>query len=187
MPQSKILLDTNSYLRLARSIHPLLFQVFGEKNYCLYVLKALEDEVRRSHRLTSKFVWFDDQEFQQNRGKRLQMSKAEKRPYEITVDALWNYVTEDFPGPSKVDCQILAVASVIGIPTVTDDRDMRGLAKEFDIPTLSTLELLAMMLEADHVTKAKVIEICSYWAYDGDKPANFAKEYRRLFKEAPPG
>ena len=33
--QAKILLDSNSYFRLAREIHPLLFQEFGDKNYCL--------------------------------------------------------------------------------------------------------------------------------------------------------
>ena len=33
MPQSKILLDTNAYLRLAHNLHPLLFQEFGKKKY----------------------------------------------------------------------------------------------------------------------------------------------------------
>ena len=44
MSQSKVLVDTNSYLRLARSIHPLLFQTFGNEEYCLYVLPDLDDD-----------------------------------------------------------------------------------------------------------------------------------------------
>ena len=37
MPQRKLLLDTNAYLRLARSVHPLLFSDFGEDRICLYL------------------------------------------------------------------------------------------------------------------------------------------------------
>lgn len=37
MPESRILLDTNAYFRLAQSIRPLLNVQFGEKNYNLYV------------------------------------------------------------------------------------------------------------------------------------------------------
>ena len=44
MPQSKILLDSASYIRLARSIRPLLSDEFGEDNYCLYVLPEFEKE-----------------------------------------------------------------------------------------------------------------------------------------------
>src|SRR5690606_4044435 len=43
--QRKILVDTNSYLRLAQSIHPLLFSEFGPNACCLYVLKELDDEL----------------------------------------------------------------------------------------------------------------------------------------------
>ena len=42
MPQSKVLVDSNSYFRLAKSIHPLLFQTFGDEEYCLYVLPELD-------------------------------------------------------------------------------------------------------------------------------------------------
>lgn len=54
MPQSKILLDSNSYFRLAKSIHPLLFQEFGNKKYCLYVLPELDKEYERQPRLKNK-------------------------------------------------------------------------------------------------------------------------------------
>ena len=42
MPQSKILVDTNAYLRLAKTIRPLLFMPFGDNEYCLYIAYALE-------------------------------------------------------------------------------------------------------------------------------------------------
>ncbi len=39
MGQSKILLDSNSYFRLAKDFGPLLNTTFSVDNYCLYVLK----------------------------------------------------------------------------------------------------------------------------------------------------
>ena len=53
MAQTKLLIDSNSYFRLAKSLHPLLFEEFGADNYCLYVLKELEEEWSRNPRLTS--------------------------------------------------------------------------------------------------------------------------------------
>jgi hypothetical protein len=40
MPQSKFLIDSNVYFRLAQSIRQLL-KIFGDENYCLYVIKEL--------------------------------------------------------------------------------------------------------------------------------------------------
>ncbi|MEA9390931.1 hypothetical protein SJI19_10305 [Acerihabitans sp. TG2] len=45
MPQSKILVDTNAYLRLAKTIRPLLFVTFGDNEYCLYILPELIEEL----------------------------------------------------------------------------------------------------------------------------------------------
>ena len=44
MAQTKLLLDSNVYFRLAKEIHPLLFQEFGDECYCLYVLEELQAE-----------------------------------------------------------------------------------------------------------------------------------------------
>ena len=45
MPQAKILVDTNAYLRLAKTIRPLLFVPFGVKEFCLYILPELNHEL----------------------------------------------------------------------------------------------------------------------------------------------
>ena len=66
MPQSKILVDTNSYLRLAKSIRPLLFVPFGDKEYCLYILSELNEELKTS-KLDNKFPWTQEDEFIENR------------------------------------------------------------------------------------------------------------------------
>ena len=55
-----VLLDTNTYLRLAKRIRPLLGVKFGQKDYVLTVLKDVEDEVRRSPKLRFNHPWFEE-------------------------------------------------------------------------------------------------------------------------------
>ena len=79
MPQHKLLIDSNVYFRLARDIHPLLFQTFGKDQHCLYVLKELQDEFDNNHRLQRKFPWVDDDSYRRNRRKTLQVGNTERR------------------------------------------------------------------------------------------------------------
>ena len=186
MPQSKILLDSNSYFRLARSIHPLLDIVFGEQQYCLYVLQELDDEYDKSPVLKNKFNWVNDEKYFQNRRKRLVVSNSQKREIYLTVEHLKEYKIVCQLGISSVDIQCLAQGYVLDIPIATDDIDMLVVAEEFDISTMRTLELMALMLKCEHITMTKIREIAAYWNYIEDKPANFRKDFKRLFNEDPP-
>ena len=186
MAQSKILLDSNSYFRLAKSIHPLLFQEFGDESYCLYVLKELQDEYDRQPRLQTKFPWVDNPEYRANRSKSLTLSRRQKKELPTVFDFMWDHVLTELPGPSRVDVRILSHGYVLGIPVVTDDIDMRALAGVFKVQVLKTLELLKLMLEAGHITMEKVRQIAAYWSYDDDRPAEYARDFIRLFDETPP-
>ncbi len=77
MAQTKILVDTNSYIRLAKTIHPLLYQTFGDVEYCLYVLPELNKELA-SHKLESRFHWINDAEFSGNRRNSPTLSRHRK-------------------------------------------------------------------------------------------------------------
>ena len=90
MAQSKILIDTNSYLLLAQSIHPLLCVPFGEVDYCLYVIPELNLELRSRH-LRTKFPWVDEPEFVEGRGRFPTVSRKQKKMIQKTFDFLWNY------------------------------------------------------------------------------------------------
>lgn len=46
MAQTKIIVDSNSYFRLAQNIHPLLCQPFGKENFTLYMHAELNAEFR---------------------------------------------------------------------------------------------------------------------------------------------
>lgn len=186
MPQSKILLDTNSYIRLAKSIHPLLDAPFGENNHCLYVLKELDVEFSRNKRLQTSFAWIDEDEFQLNRKKRLTLSKKDKRGIELTVDFLTQHKIDNKLSVSQIDILCLAYSHVLEIPVVSDDTDMLEVAELFNIKTMKTLELLNLMFECEHVDISLVRQIVAYWEYISDKPANFRQDYIDIFGEKPP-
>lgn len=69
-PPRLILLDSNAYLRLAISIHPLLWKKFGkdtEATNVLRVIKKLDSEYLRNPRLQSKFHWVKNPPYVENR------------------------------------------------------------------------------------------------------------------------
>ena len=127
MPQSKILVDTNAYLRLAKTIRPLLFTPFGESEYCLYVIPELNKELC-GRRLISKFPWVDEAEYAENRNHFPTVGRKARKSINQNLDFIWEYVQSDFPGPSKVDALYIAYALEMSVPVVTDDRDMQELA-----------------------------------------------------------
>ncbi len=187
MARTRILLDSNAYFRLARSIHPLLDQEFGGKTrYCLYVIADLEKEFGRSRRLQSKFSWVDTPEYRDNRACRLQISKEEQKAIKQAYDYISNHARSEGLGTSNVDMMALATAHALGIQIVTDDQDMLELAKAFGIATSTTLKLMRLMLDAGHINMDRVRQICEYWQFERDLPANFRRDYSSLFEEEPP-
>lgn len=180
MPQSKILVDTNAYLRLAKTIRPLLFVPFGDDEYCLYVLPELNQELG-NRTLQSKFPWIEDEEFAENRKHFPVISKKQKKSIEQTFEYLWDHVQSELPGPSRVDALYVAYALELGVPVVTDDQDMTELAHTFDAEVMPTLELLRIMLDCCHTDMNTINGLCDYWRYISDLPANFKADYRRLF------
>lgn len=182
MPQFKILVDTNSYIRLERTIHPLLFQTFGAAEYCLYVLPELNKELE-NHKLQSKFHWVVEAEYAENRQYFPKLSCKQKNAIALSYDYVWDYVKSEHPGPSRVDVLYIAYALELGIPVVTDDKDMTELAKIFDAEVMPTLTLLRTMLDCKHVRMQTITGRFSHWRHITDLPANFATDLRRLFPE----
>lgn len=186
MAQTKILIDSNVYFRLAQSIHPLLQVEFGQANYCLYVIKDLQTEYDRNPRLRNTFSWVNEAEYRRNRACELNISKKSRKEIEKAFDFIKNHARETHPEVSKVDISALAHAYILDIAIVTDDAAMLELSQDFNIITLKTLELLKLMLDCRHIDMAMVKQIAAYWTYEDDKPKSFSKDYRNLFKEPAP-
>ena len=181
MAQRKILLDTNSYLRLAKDLHPLLFQEFGPDACCLYVLKELDDELNANRRLQTKFEWAGEPEYVENRKYRLTVSRKDRKAIHDAYSIIWDHVQTEQPGPSRVDVLHLAHAFVLGIPLVSDDRDLLVVAKTFDIKAMKSMDLLKLMVDCNHTSLQKVKAIVRFWRYWKDTPFDLDKDLNRLF------
>jgi hypothetical protein len=182
MAQSKVLVDTNAYLRLAKTIHPLLFVPFGENEYCLYIIPELNAELA-NHRLLSKFPWTSVEDYKENRKSFPTLGGKQKKSIADTFKHIWELAQSDeFLGPSKVDARYIAYAYELKIPIVTDDQDMTKLAKEFDITVMPTLQLLKIMLNAGHTDMKTINGLVEYWRYIADSPANLDRDYKKYFE-----
>lgn len=171
---------------MAKNIYPLLKQIFGDNNFCLYITKEFQKEYEKSSRLQNKFEWVNTPEFVENRNKPINISKKERKEIEKTFEFL---LYEDFEGSeniSKTDLFCLSYAYVLKIPIVTDDNDMLELAEEIGVKTYKSLELLKLMLDCSFISIKDVRAIVNYWAYIKDLPGNFKKDYKKFFSEEPP-
>lgn len=182
MAQTKILIDTNTYLRLAKTIHPLLFTPFGREEYCLYILPELNQELTAT-KLQNKFHWIAEQAFVENRKYIPTISRSQKLAIQQTFEYLWNDVQTMRPGPSKVDTRYIAYALELSVPLVTDDQDMTALARDYEVNVMPTLDLLKLMLESNHIDVKLISGLFDYWKYLSDLPANFYVDCCRLFPE----
>lgn len=185
MAQSKILVDTNSYLRLAQTVKPLLFVPFSNNAYCLYVIPELNTELEQQH-LENKFPWVNNPEYKNDRQHFPTISNKQKKAIQTTYEFIWDYVETDLPGPSRVDARYIAYAIELDVYVVTDDEDMITLAKVFGAKVMRSLDLLKLMLDAGHIDMKKIQSIVSYWRYIKDTPGQLAKQYRKLFGSEPP-
>ena len=181
MPQTKILLDTNTYLRLAQSVHPLLGNPFGKEKHTLYIHKEIDIELKRSGRLQTKFYWIEQEQYINNRKKRLVISKQKQTDIEDTYEHIWQYQKDSGLSLSREDIYCIATALEEDIKLVTDDQNMIETCKEFGVTVLSTLQLLKLMLDNERIDNTTVKQIVDYWKYKNDLPANFKIEFNTLF------
>jgi len=189
VPPQVVLLDSNAYFRLAQSIHPLLGQPFGPPPpYSLFVLEVLDREFASSKRLQNKFEWVNQKEYRENR----ETSKYEVkgRDWDSKVEMAYSF----FAGHVKInnwsaspeDIRALAIGKVKQFPVVSDDIDIRDLAKMFLVTCWSTLELLRLMLTHSRIKRETVIQIVEYWNDQSDLPMNknlFRVQYKAVFGE----
>jgi len=179
-----ILLDSNAYFRLGRSIHPLLSQSFGDPPP--YVLKVLEDlyrEFLRNPRLISKFHWVADSEYVSD----LEASHYSARgKTAVQVETALSYLVKQSIisgiNVSIIDLKALAVGHARGFPVITDDRGMQHLAEMFAIECWPTLKLMKLMMDCKRIDLSKVKEVVEYWDAENDLPRPIA-DFRKLYVE----
>lgn len=191
---TEVLLDTNTYLRLAKRIRPAVGRQFGQVPYVVVILKAVEDEVHRSPRLKFHNPWFDEPEFAQERlAKQKRLSADDKSAMTLVQDVLLGmvqmevdkYTSHGRHPPGATDCWLLAYAQVKNAVVVTDDLGMHTLASEAGLKVWHGFELLAKLKTAKVVDNELVREIYDALERNGDMTETWRqakhREFARIF------
>jgi predicted nuclease of predicted toxin-antitoxin system len=191
---TEVLLDTNTYLRLAKRIRPAVGRQFGQVPYVVVILKAVEDEVHRSPRLKFHNPWFDEPEFAQERlAKQKRLSADDKSAMTLVQDVLLGmvqmevdkYTSHGRHPPGATDCWLLAYAQVKNAVVVTDDLGMHTLASEAGLKVWHGFELLAKLKTAKVVDNELIREIYDALERNGDMTETWRQakhgEFARIF------
>lgn len=187
---TEVLLDTNTYLRLAKRIRPAVGRQFGQVPYVVVILKAVEDEVHRSPRLKFHNPWFDEPEFALERlAKQKRLSADDKSAMTLVQDVLLGMVQMEVdkytshgrhpPGPT--DCWLLAYAQVKNAVVVTDDLGMHTLASEAGLKVWHGFELLAKLKTAKVLDNELIREIYDALERNGDMTETWRQAKHREF------
>lgn len=186
MALTRIILDSTCYFRLAQNIHPLLGVSFGKEEFTLYAHDRLVAEFEKEPRLQTKFDWFRARAYAENRAWSLNVGRKQAKAIDSTYEFMWAEAQARFPTLSPTDVRILATAAELDCRMVTDDQELYRMAGEYGVHVTSSLELLRLMLDEDHIDMAKVELVVAQWEYDGDKPADFRNSYIKQFGKPPP-
>ena len=186
MPVCNIIVDSCSYFRLAQSIRPLLKNPFGKEKHCLGVIAELDKEYGKNPTLKNKFFWVSQKEYALNRKNCFSPTRNQLSEINHAFFFIREFARESQFSVSEVDIKGLAYAYVLKIPVVTDDADMLEVAKEFNISTYKTLEIMKLMLDSGFLRMKQIRSIVSYWIYQNDTPKSFRKDFKKIFSEDPP-
>lgn len=183
-PPQVILLDSNAYFRLARSIHPLLQGTFGENpEYSLFVLADLDDEYFTSSRLKTKFEWVNNPEYKRDRLAKRYTCKGKWR---LNADNAFSYLAayaaDHKLNVSREDLKALAVGFARECPVVSDDSGMRCVANANGIECWGTIRLLKVMVTAKRIDMNMAKQVLQYLDHENDLPMPKI-ELRKQFKE----
>lgn len=191
-PPRLILLDSNAYLRLAVSVHPLLGQRFGrdkQDQNVIRVIKQLDQEYAKNPRLKNKFHWVKDEPFAENRRtERLNIATKQQKEVDQAVSYIWAEERNSQYSLSPVDVKALAIGFVKQCPVVTDDIGMQEIGKLLDIEVWSTVQLLRLMQIEELISLDKCLEIVRYWDHENDLPrpkSVITSIFQEFFKISP--
>jgi len=187
LSKQTVLLDSNSYFRLADNLYPLLSESFGSSViYTLTILGGTLREYNYQARLQSKFSWVDNsRHIEDRKGNRLQIKKIDQERINETKEFILQDSTSRGFGCSRFDIECLATALELSIILVTDDGDLYNLACEYGVLCISSIELLKLMYEEKRLTLKNVQDTVYMWDYMKDIPRNFYEDFKKIFNLEP--
>lgn len=189
------LFDTCAYLRLALNIHPLLGSTYYKTPEIGQVTSEVHTEWEKQPRLQTKFHWAGDAIYVGNRIANLviltgsQLTAIWKSRQFIQSHALSVARALKADGctiPSTTDCAVLAYTLVlneqsINATAVSDDQGMLWVARDLQIPAITSLQMVHTMVLAGTRTVANIQALAAYLDYEKDLPPDWRASGLSLF------
>ena len=193
MFEGTFLVDTNSYIRIARSATCVLGNHGGLE---LRLLHEIASECDRASRLKSVTHWMNHPPHPDERkmwtlalqkSEQVKVGKAKSELRDAIHDVLDEFAKKrrarnDFrsvlSGPDKA---LFYSAYGLECGVVTDEGPLTALCKEFKVPHYTTLDLLKHMSELGSLSRPHIDAIVRFWQYEKDEPKNWKKEFLNLF------
>lgn len=192
------LVDTNSYVRIARSATCVLGDHAGLK---LRLIEEIAVECGRSSRLKNLTPWIlqpphpkhrQDWTLSLTKPEQHAVAQARKDLRDALEDTLEDFAEKkrarnDFrPVLSGPDKALFFTAYELKCGVVTDEGPLTVACKEFEVPHMTTLDLLKHLLTHSVLPRSQIETMVKYWQYEKDEPKGWRSQYRKLFGEPLP-
>lgn len=193
MFEGTFLVDTNSYVRIARSTTCVLGDHGGLE---LRLISEIAKECGRSSRLKVMAPWMLQPPHPEHRVTwTISLSKQENKDVQEAREDLREAiqdVLDEFAQKKRArgdnrsvlstpDKALFYTAYGLGCGIVTDEGPLTALCKEFEVPHFTTLELLQQLVQTNVMSRAQVERIVKYWQFEKDEPQNWKKNFLALF------
>lgn len=155
------IIDTNTYLRIADSFHPLIEIQFGTPVCKLRVVPMLDHELKRNPRLISKFHWACSEDYIKDRRHYIKISNALKLQIEQTEGYLHAAAQQ-----LELNTSVIDVVADDKLPEIADEK----------LPVLvlkkrgSTLGRMVVTKHARHPRRTPWTRSIVCWKHDYCKP-----------------
>lgn len=189
---SVALLDTTSYLKLGRSLHPILGRTIGQPPRICRTISEVDREFEGKESLAATFHWVPDSPYAENRKQNLlsamQIGLKEVSTWRTQIQAqtrmdAGEYRKRNLTPPSPADALLIAYAVAISdvygqrAAVVSDDAGVRFAAEQLDLcDAMSGYQLVKIFLEHQYVdlnqVKALYAELDYFSELPGDWRAN---------------
>lgn len=187
MTEREFYIDTNAYLRLAEVLHPLLKITFGHPPARLRTILDVHEELKRSPRLQTHFLWAMDQKFCEDRKASFpRIGVATRKKIVSARDYLLYEARRNALAVSQTDMFVLAYGLVLGQIVVSDDRDMKIVADDFRISMIGVADFLTLLYNEGGITIEQVKEVIEVMELRHDVPnrSHFYFTLGELYKMA---
>lgn len=187
------LVDTNSYVRIARSTTCVLGDHAGLE---LRLLTEIANECSRSARLKNVSPWIILPPHPAQRAEwTLTLSQQENADVMASKKELREAVEDVLDGfaqkrrgrgdsrsvLSAPDKALFYTAYALECGLVTDEGPLSVVCKEFEVPHYTTLALLKHLEVSAVLTMKQIDAMVTFWQYEKDEPKDWKKQYLSLF------